>query len=171
MYVQRASCAWCREQEGECGYHFLRCSSVPRKVLALRDQALRLVYADAQKAESVPISRQHLGEENLQRLYCLHWQGKAAWRPGRSDKGRQPSQDALKASLVFMREAINAYAGVVDEVRPLPVYGEAPCPTDEEQDLAQQLWEEFMQEEEAEDERAIPSSQDSLQALGDVDSD
>ncbi len=45
-YKLRASCRWCGELEGECGYHLLRCSQPPSRIAALRDRALRAIYED-----------------------------------------------------------------------------------------------------------------------------
>jgi hypothetical protein len=48
-YNRRASCAWCGEDEGECGYHLLRCPHMPRMALVLRNRALLLVRGDVAK--------------------------------------------------------------------------------------------------------------------------
>ncbi len=68
-------------------------------------------------------------DKELDRLFFLSWQGRGAWRPGRPDRGQQPSREALEAVLLYMREAINLYAADEPAVWPLPRYASAPTPS------------------------------------------
>lgn len=128
-YSRRAGCAWCGEDEGECGYHLLRCPRMPHVALVLRNRALLLVRGDvAKQAASL--------EQELDRLFSLSWPGMSAWRPGRADRGQQPSRDVLEAVLLYMRDAINLYSADEPAVWPLPVYTRCPpISADEQQQL------------------------------------
>jgi hypothetical protein len=112
---RRHSCMWCDEDEGECGYHLLRCPRMPRAARVLRNRALLLQRQDA----ALPAASL---EEELDRLFALTWRGSASWRPGRPDRGRQPSRDALEATLIYMRDALNLYSKSDVAVWPLPCY-------------------------------------------------
>jgi hypothetical protein len=185
-YVPRASCKWCGEYEGECGYHFVRCPSLPQREATLLDRALRLIHRDVRAALGLqqPLADYgdaigHLEEQNLQRLYNLSWEGRGLWQTGRSDGGKQPGRDALRACLFFMRDTVNAYSAVVPEVRALPVYQLAPDLTDREKTIAAQA-RECLRASEAATREATGrpsqdstgwSSQDSLQALRPPDDD
>ena len=125
-YHRRAACAWCGEDEGECGYHLLRCPRMPRMALVLRNRALLLMRGDVVK-QAVSL------EQELDRLFCLSWPGLSAWRPGRVDRGQQPSRDVLEALLLYMRDAINLYAADEPAVWPLPVYTRCPSLSPQEQ--------------------------------------
>lgn len=128
LHVLRSDCAWCGEHEGEYGYHLIRCPRMPRSVLLLRNRAIRLQREDARsQAES-------LGEE-LDRLFHLSWEGRASWRPGRHDRRRQPAQEAIEASLIYMRQAINEYGLHQPAVWRLPEYKPASPVTPEEEVL------------------------------------
>ena len=78
--------------------------SAPVGVQAYRYCALRLIHRDLSQRGS-PV-----GAENIERLYRLAWAGKSSWRRSRGDAGSQPSQPALTAALVYMRECLIAYA-------------------------------------------------------------
>jgi hypothetical protein len=123
VYNRRASCAWCHEYEGECGYHLIRCPRMPRQALALRNRALLKMRGELMVKRPVSLDKE------LDRLFFLSWQGRGAWRPGRPDRGQQPSREALEAILLYMREAINLYAADEPAVWPLPRYGHASAPT------------------------------------------
>lgn len=112
---RRHSCMWCGEDEGECGYHLLRCPRMPRAALVLRNRALLLQRQDA-ALPAVSL------EEELDRLFALTWRGSASWRPGRPDRGRQPGREALEATLIYMRDALNLYSRSDVAVWPLPCY-------------------------------------------------
>lgn len=130
----RAPCVWCGEWEGECGYHLVRCTNAPPTITALRDRALRLIHTDVAGADAPqPDSCAHLEEDNVARLFSLYWRGRAKWGPkGRKDAGRQPDREALQASLLYMQEALNAYASQVSAVWALPTFINAPKPSAEE---------------------------------------
>jgi hypothetical protein len=127
--IVRPSCTWCLEYEGECGYHLLRCPGAPARVIALRDRALRLICRDACEDDSPAKLRT---EANLKRLFRLYWTGTADWRHNRSDHGHQPSEEALTAALLYMRETINEYAAAEPLVWQLPRYIHPPAITEDE---------------------------------------
>jgi hypothetical protein len=170
-FVARASCAWCGEYEGECGYHLLRCPNLPARVATLLDKALRLIHRDVRAALGLqqPLddygdATVHLEEINLGRLYSLKWHGKGLWVLGRSDRGKQPDREALRACLLFMREAINAYSAVAPEVHALPVFEAPPEPTEREYAIAAQARQCYQDAQAAS--QGWQPSQDSLQNLG-----
>jgi hypothetical protein len=106
--------------------------------MAYRDRALRMIHADVHAGVDSGNPQAHLDEENIHRLFSLYWQGRASWGPkGRKDKGK-PDREALRASLLYMQETINAYAAEVQEVRPIPTYIHAPKPSAEEIQRAMQ---------------------------------
>jgi hypothetical protein len=125
----RECCTWCKAPDSEYGYHLLRCRAAPPRIKALRLRALRLIQQDCQPLV-LTLPGDATWEANLGRLFSLSWTGSATWQPNRKDKGRQPSLEALQAALLYMREAINAYAtavagtgpGASDPVWKLPVY-------------------------------------------------
>lgn len=126
VYERRASCAWCGEDEGECGYHLIRCPRMPRMALVLRNRALLLVRGD--------VARQRASlQEELDQLFYLSWYGRASWRPGRTDQGQQPSRDVLEAVLLYMRDAINLYSADEPAVWALPIYTRGPLLSPAEQ--------------------------------------
>lgn len=164
-FMLRASCIWCGELEGECGYHLLRCPQPPARIAALRDRALRATYEDykpGRRAEGTA----HLREENLHRLFQLRWWGHSNWRRTRKDRDHQPGLAALRTVLLYMRETINTYASQVPEIWELPTYAAAPPTTAEEEAMAQQLWQDTIEEE---GDEFVGPSQDSLQFLGGID--
>jgi hypothetical protein len=134
----RESCTWCQAPDSEYGYHLLRCRSAPPRLKALRLRALRLIQQDCQPLVLAPGDA--TSEVNLGRLFSLSWRGSATWQPKRTDKGHQPSLEALQAALLYMREAINDYAtavagtgpGASNPVWKLPVYLRVTRPSAEE---------------------------------------
>jgi hypothetical protein len=166
----REPCAWCLAADSEYGYHLLRCRQAPIRIMALRLRALRLIQQDYQSLEWVPEGDPD-SEVNLARLFSLSWRGSAAWQPNRRDKGHQPSLEVLQAALLYMREAINEYAGAVagtgpggsDPVWKLPIYLKATEPVPEE--LAAVTLQQLLQPNVPEMGAALPEL-DSLQRLG-----
>lgn len=132
-YAPRASCKWCGAYDLEYGHHLVRCRQAPPRVRALRDRALRQIQQDVQ----LDAPARHDSEDNLRRLFDLCWVGKCEWRRSRPDRGTQPSESALKAALLYMREAINTYSeatagGRTNPVWTLPRYVVAPEVSPEE---------------------------------------
>jgi hypothetical protein len=152
--IPRAACTWCGDWEGEYGYHLIRCSNAPQRITALRDKALRLIHADVYGGDGhYPTDTIHLEEENMRRLLSLYWPGRASWGPkGRKDTGKQPDREALRASLLYMQETINAYAAEEPAVWALPTFINAPIPSTMEIECAMQ----------AKAQHDLAASQDSL---------
>jgi hypothetical protein len=171
VFNSRPSCAWCKEYEGECGYHLVRCKQAPIRLRVMRDRALRLIHQDITPS---PSQESHQSEANVQRLFRLNWQGRSEWKKDRADKGQQPSQEALAAVLLYMREMVNSYAEAVagtgqggsDPVWSLPRYIAAPPALPEEE---RALKEEEERQRQARRSRA--SARDSLQSMGGSDSE
>jgi hypothetical protein len=83
----------------------------------------------------------------------LYWPGRASWAPkGRKDTGKQPDREALRASLLYMQETINACAAKESAVGALPTFVSAPIPSTVEIECAMQ----------AKAQHDLAASQDSL---------
>jgi hypothetical protein len=170
-HATRATCEWCGSWDSEYGHHLVRCTNSPPEIMAYRDRALRMIHADVHAGIDSGNPQAHLDEENIHRLFSLYWQGRATWGPkGRKDKGKQPDREALQASLLYMQEAINAYAAEVPEVRPIPSFIHAPKPSADEIQRAMQAKAQYDLAD-SQDSPSVPREDlflDSLQRLADA---
>ncbi len=135
--VERARCAWCGTRDKEHGYHLMRCAHMPPRLRRRRDAVLQDILEDVRQASHCPVEEEPTAEPNLERLFRLHWRGKANWKTSsarpRADKDHQPARETLLAALWFFRDMINTYRrstagtgpGGANPVWALPVYDQA----------------------------------------------
>jgi hypothetical protein len=136
---RRASCAWCGRADQEHGYHLIRCSHMPPRLLRRRNAVLVRIHQDIHAATLGPYwEPDAVSDANLDHLFHLRWPGRGSWKKagaqGRRDSGHQACREVLTEALWYMRDMLNTYrrstagsdTGGANPVWALPVYGEDP---------------------------------------------